>query len=253
MTREEKIKWVNTPPAWMYEFDLGDGVKTPLLIGELRSIHQTREQMIMQTIDHYFPQGLTGKYCLDIACNEGYFAHLLFRRGARVKGVDIRETNIERAKKLQMLLGFDSARLVFQLEDFLDNTDEPNTYDLTFFLGLLYHLENPMGAIRKLYQITRTLSVIETQLTRQIAPVISGWGQTGVSLELHASLAIYGEPDMDTNNLAACNSLSFIPNAAAVHQLLSTAGFRQVIQLKPHAEANPQYLNNDRGIFLAIK
>ena len=253
MTREEKIKWVNTPPAWMYEFDLGEGVKTPLLVEELRSIHQTREQMIVQAIDQYFPQGLAGKYCLDIACNEGYFAHLLFRRGARVKGVDVRETNIERAKRVQSLLAYDPARLAFQVEDFLDNKDDLNTYDVTFFLGLLYHLENPMGAIRKLYRITRTLSVIETQLTRQSAPVISGWGQTGVSLELPASLAIYAEPDMDMNNLAACNSLSFIPNAAAVHQLLSAAGFTQVIQLSPHAEANPQYLSNDRGLFLAVK
>src|SRR5215831_13482041 len=128
MTREEKIEWANTPPAWMYEFDLGDGVKTPLLVEELRSIHQTREQMIMQTIDQYFPHGLAGKCCLDIACNEGYFAHLLFRRGARVKGIDVRETNIQRAKKVQALLGYDPTRLVFQVEDFLDNKDEPDTY-----------------------------------------------------------------------------------------------------------------------------
>lgn len=237
----------------MFEFDLGDGVKTPLLIEELRSIHQTREQMIMQTVDQYFPHGLAGKSCLDVACNEGYFSHLLFRRGAKVKGIDVRETNIQRARKVQTILGYDQARLDFHVEDFLENSDEPNAYDMTLFLGLLYHLENPMGAIRSLHRITRTLCIIETQLTRQIAPVISGWGQTGVTLELPASLAIYGEPDMDTNNLAASNSLSFIPNAAAVHQLLSAAGFTRVTQLKPHADANPQYLSNDRGIFLALK
>ena len=35
MTQEEKLKWVNSGPPWMYEFDLGDGVKTPLLAEEL--------------------------------------------------------------------------------------------------------------------------------------------------------------------------------------------------------------------------
>jgi tRNA (mo5U34)-methyltransferase len=253
MTREEKKDWVSKPPGWMYEFDLGDGVTTPLLLDELRSIHQTREQMIIPVIDQYFPHGLAGKCCLDVGCNEGYFSHLLFQRGAVVKGVDVREANIDRARKVQAILGYDPHRLVFQVEDFLDNLDEPNTYDLTFFLGLLYHLENPMGAIRSLHRITRTLSIIETQLTRQVAPVTSGWGQAGVTLELPASLAIYSEPDMDINNLAASNSLSLIPNAAAVHQFLSAAGFKQVIQLTPEPGANSQYVNNDRGIFLALK
>ena len=253
MTGEEKLRWANTPPAWMYEFDLGEGVKTPLLIEELRSVHETRERMIMPVVDQYFPHGLAGKYCLDVACNEGYFSHLLFQRGAVVKGIDIREINIERARKVQAILGYDPHRLVFEVEDFLANKDEPNTYDLTLFLGLLYHLENPMGAIRSLYRITRILSIIETQLTRQNAPVSSGWGQAGVTLELPASLGIYGEPDMDLNNLAASNSLSFIPNAAAVHQFLSTAGFKQVIHLTPETGANSQYLNNDRGVFLALK
>jgi tRNA (mo5U34)-methyltransferase len=253
VTKKEKMEWVNTPPAWMYEFDLGDGVKTPLLIEELRSIHQTREEMIMPIIDEYFPQGLAGKYCLDVACNEGYFSHLLFRLGARVKGIDVREANIDRARKVQAILGYDPNRLVFEAGDFLSNQDEPNTYELTLFLGLLYHLENPMGAIRTLHRITRTLCVIETQLTRQSTPIISGWGQTGVTLELPAGLAIYGEPDMDLNNLAASNSLSFIPNAAAVHQFLSAAGFRQVIKLSPKPGANSQYVLNDRGVFLALK
>jgi hypothetical protein len=70
---------------------------------------------------------------------------------------------------------------------------------------------------------------------------------------LPASLAIYGEPDMDLNNLAASNSLSFIPNAAAVCQFLSAAGFKSVTQLTPKSGANSQYINNDRGVFLALK
>jgi len=73
----------------MYEFDLGEGVKTPLLLEELRSVHQTREQMILPIIGKFFPRGLSGKYCLDVACNEGYFSHLLYKRGAKVRGTDI--------------------------------------------------------------------------------------------------------------------------------------------------------------------
>ena len=253
MTKEEKIRWVNTPPAWMYEFDLGDGVRTPLLADELKSIHWTRETMIKQGIDQFFPGGLVGKPCLDVACNEGYFCHWLYNLGARVRGIDIRETNIQRARAVQAILGYDPKRLVFEIEDFLCNQDEPNSYAVTLFLGLLYHVENPMGAIRLLHKITRTLCIIETQLTRQTDPIMSGWGQTSTTLELPASLAIYQEKDMDQNNLAACNSLSFIPNAAAVIQFLFSAGFSQVIQAIAPPGSNPQYLSNDRGMFFAVK
>src|SRR5207245_2839747 len=108
-----------------------------LLGEELRSVHYTREQMIMPAIDKYFPGGLSGKYCLDVACNEGYFSQLLYKRGAGVRGIDVREINIQRAKTVQTILGYDPARLVFDVGDFLSNQDSADTYDVTLFLGLL--------------------------------------------------------------------------------------------------------------------
>ena len=66
-------------------------------------------------------------------------------------------------------------------------------------------------------------------------------------------MALYQEPDMDENNLAAYHSLSFIPNVAAVRQLLLSAGFTHITQVSPTPAANPQYLCGDRGIFVAVK
>jgi tRNA (mo5U34)-methyltransferase len=253
MTVEEKLKKANQEPGWMYEFDLGDGVKTPLLAEELRSVHSTREQMIMPVVDCFFPEGLQDKSCLDIACNEGYFSHLLYHRGATVRGIDIRETNIGRARWVQTLYGYDSKRLVFEVEDFLSNRDRQGEYDLTLFLGILYHIENPMGALRLLSKITRKLSIIETQLTRQNTPVSSGWGQTSVTLELDGALALIQETDMEQNNLAALGSLSYIPNASAIRQMLFAAGFSHVLQAAAKPGLNPQYVRNDRAVFFALK
>ena len=179
MTREERRKLAHTPPAWMYEFDLGDGILTPLLSPELRQVHQTRQDMILSALEQSFPEGLARLDCLDVACNEGYFSFLLYAKGARVKGIDVRPLNIERARAVQRIQGQDPGRLAFAVEDFLANQDPPDRYDLTLFLGLLYHLENPMGALRILQRITRRMCVVETQLTRQQAPVVSGWGETG--------------------------------------------------------------------------
>ncbi len=253
MTKEERWKLANTPPAWMYEFDLGDGIVTPLLTEELRQVHQTRERMILPVLEEFYPEGFAALTCLDVACNEGYFSFLLYRKGARVRGIDVRPLNIERARAIREIHGCDPRRLTFATEDFLSNQDPPNRYDLTLFLGLLYHLENPMGAVRILHRITRRLCVVETQLTRQESPVVSGWGQTGKFLELPAGMALYQEPDMSENHLAAHQGLSLIPNAAAVRQMLFSAGFSNVMQIASPPDLNPQYLHYDRGIFLACK
>ena len=170
-----------------------------------------------------------------------------------MRGIDVRPLNIERARAVQRIQGQDPARLAFAVEDFLASQDPPGSYDLTLFLGLLYHLENPMGALRILQRITRRMCVVETQLTRQQDPVVSGWGATGTFLELPAALAIYREPDVEENRLAAYRGLSFIPNAAAVREMLSAAGFSRVEPVAPPPDANPQYLSGDRAVFLAFK
>lgn len=252
MTPEEKRLLANSGPRWMYEFDLGDGIRTPLLDEELRSIHQTREQMILSGIREVFPDTLSGRKALDVACNEGYFSQMLYQLGATVRAIDIRPENIERASIVQSLCGIDTGRLVFQVEDFLENRDPEGTYDLTLFLGLLYHLENPMGALRLLRKVTKTLCIIETQLTRFNTTVESGWGREGEKLRLSANLAIYEETDMEHNRLASYRSLSFIPNIAAVRQMLRAAGFFKVAQVPAQPGMNPQYLTNDRGVFLAF-
>lgn len=252
MTPEEKRLLANSGPRWMYEFDLGDGIRTPLLDEELRSIHQTREKMILSSIREVFPDTLSGRKALDVACNEGYFSQMLYQLGATVRAIDIRPENIERASIVQSLCGIDTGRLVFEVEDFLENRDPEGTYDLTLFLGLLYHLENPMGALRLLRKVTKTLCIIETQLTRFNTMVESGWGREGEKLRLSGSLAIYEETDMEYNRLASYRSLSFIPNIAAVRQMLGAAGFFKVAQVPAQPGMNPQYLTNDRGIFLAF-
>ncbi len=110
-----------------------------------------------------------------------------------------------------------------------------------------------MGALRKLKTITRTMCIIETQLTRQNSPIISGWGQTSITMEVPGSLAIFRERNSEQDNLASYQSLSFIPNLAALCQMLYSAGFSQVFQVLPHPDMNFQYVSNDRAVFAAFK
>lgn len=258
VNREEKIELAETPPRWMYPFDLGDGIETPLIYEELRSVHRAREEMILPAIDRFFPDGLKGNTALDMACNEGYFSHLLYHRGAKVKGIDIRPFNIERAEIVRDICGYsDANRLRFGVGDIFNPSgwwDIRCHYDVVLFLGILYHLENPMGALRVLYSLTGTLAVIETQLTRQRAPVISGWGTVDSALAHAASFAAFLESDQETNNLSSFpGTLSFIPNDAAMRLMLATAGFSKVERLEAQPHHNRQYIEGDRAVYCALK
>lgn len=180
--RDAKLEIANTPPAWMYAWDFGDGVTTPTLGPELTSIHETRAEMIAAVPDRMYPEGLNGARCLDVACNEGWFSHMLYERGASVRGTDIREMNIHRAELIRGLDRMDKARLQFEVEDFFENDEPEGSYEVTFFLGLLYHIEDPMRALRKPCKLTRTVAFLETQLTRQVAPIDSGGGSPAAAL-----------------------------------------------------------------------
>jgi SAM-dependent methyltransferase len=253
MTREEKASLAAEQPAWMYEFDLGDGIKTPLLADELRSIHETRAQMLNLLLDRVYSDGMGGRRCLDVGCNEGYFSHLLYHRGARVRGIDIREQNIRRARAVQCILELDPARIEFSTDDVFIFDANGVMYDLTLCLGLVYHLENPMGMLRRLRGMTRGVCLVESQVTRQRAAIASGWGQTGVTLELPASMGVFYEEQQAVDRLAAHGGLlSFVPNPAALHLMLKVAGFPRVVPLPARPGMNPQYLTEDRVIFAAF-
>ncbi len=247
MTFQERLALAQEPPAWMYEIDLGDGIKTPLLSDELRSIHQTREQMLVELISRHYPNGLANHSCLDVGCNEGYFSHVLYHRGARVCGLDIRAENIRRARLVQQIKGLDPARLEFKEANLFDYVFPAEGYEITLALGLLYHLEDPMGALRKLRALTRGCCIVESQLTRQTQPITSGWGQSGPLLELPASIAILREELHAIDRLASHGGrLSFIPNRAALILMMETAGFTNIVQLPARTGMNPQYLAQDR-------
>jgi tRNA (mo5U34)-methyltransferase len=66
--------------------------------------------------------------------------------------------------------GFDLAARVFNsraevvVEDFMTmDLDALGTFDVVFFLGVIYHLEEPLRALRRLRQVTRELAVIESE------------------------------------------------------------------------------------------
>ena len=156
------------------------------------------------------PKSLEGKTVLDIGAWDGYFSFEAERRGAsrvvaldhyvwsldlsaqhaywkecKTKGIPVEpyhsRPELWKPETLIGKAGFDTAKSVLQSKveplvgDFMNmDTGDIGVFDITFYLGVLYHVESPMYALRKLAAVTRELAIIETAVFRSsdtVSPV----------------------------------------------------------------------------------
>jgi tRNA (mo5U34)-methyltransferase len=245
---EEEIKG----PAWMYPWRLLDGRRLPVPIAELESVHSTRAEMIEARVRAALADAGPGATALDLACNEGWFSQRLLEWGAsRVVALDIREHNLRRAALLRDHYGIPPDRLEFRQADVFEvDPKELGTYDVVLLLGLIYHVENPMGVLRLARQCTRGLCVVETQLTQQVEPIVHGNGRADELHEAEGSFAVVIEAG--DNPLASTGKvLSLVPNRTALAQMAEIAGFEHVEFAVARDDHNPQYVRGDRAAIFA--
>lgn len=246
--RRQLLRDVERLGPWFYTFQLGGGVETPLIYDWLALAHETRFRMILPELDAAFGDRWPQVTCLDLGCNEGYFGFRIAERGARVVGFDARAANIEKAQFIKRHL--QAANTEFYVGDVADLTPETyGTFDLTLFLGILYHLENPIDILCRLRAVTKELCVIDTQVLKPSAPVSAIWGPKVEETE--AVLGVLEEPRSEWNPLASNRKISLVPNQAALVAMLHHAGFQDVRQLMPYEGCFQQYATFDRVIVLA--
>lgn len=241
-------------PTWMYEWDLGGGVRTELLSTELPSVHEARATIMREVVESTLAAVGPDASGLDLACSEGGFSHRLLEWGAgRVLGIDVRAENIRRAELIRDYFGIDPQRLSFQVRDVFD-LDHLETFDVVLCLGLIYHLENPVGALRVARQHTRRVCVIESQLVEPGPPLVHGWGGAGGFMQQEAAWASWHEPpDMQADNPIAAHGgvMSFVPNRPALIQACLGAGFSRVEPLPAPPTVNQQYVDGSRLVVAA--
>jgi tRNA (mo5U34)-methyltransferase len=240
-------------PNWMYLWPLPKGHQLKPLGAELDSVHTTRAEMIEPAVRAALAQSPSAT-AIDLACSEGWFAHRLLDWGAkRVIGLDIREQNIHRARLMREHFAIPPERLELRRADLFDlPLIAKEQYDVVLLLGLVYHVEDPVGAFRRSRALTRSLMVVESQLTRQAAPIVHGWGTSDSAEEARGSFATRMELDAELNPVASSGGvLSLIPNRVALEQMAIVAGFSrtEIIAASPHH--NQQYVLGDRAVMLA--
>ena len=237
----------------MYEFELAPGVSTPPLGPNLRSVHETRKDLIEEVVRAALAAAGPDACAIDLACNEGWFSHRLLEWGAkRVLGIDIRAENVHRANLIRDHLQISPDRLAFQQGDVLEIDPRAlGQFDVVLVLGLIYHLERPLEALRIARGLTARICVIESQLTRQDRPIVRGDGVPHVYHQSAESFAAWVENDAENPLSSTAGVMSLVPNPAALEALPRWAGFTEVQWLPARAHHDVQYVGEDRGVVAA--
>jgi tRNA (mo5U34)-methyltransferase len=148
----EKIQWFHT-------MDLGRGLRTAGHYEPSRTLPRLR-----------LPARLDGKTVLDVGAWDGAYSFEMERRGAaRVLATD---QFCWGGNGWATQDGFNLARRALgskvedQTIDVLDLSPEAvgGTYDIVLFLGVLYHMANPLLALEKVRSVAGDLLVVETEV-----------------------------------------------------------------------------------------
>lgn len=188
---------------------------------------------------------LHGKTVLDVGALNGYYSFAAERLGAsRVVALDYPEwvgdpTPPGRA-------GFDVARKILKsrVEPVLADLMEMDIgalghFDVVLFLGVLYHLEDPLSGMRRVAELTSGMAVIESQ-----AMSVSG-------VEDHALLEFFAGSELNNDP-----TNWFVPNVAAIDALAHAAGFattRTIVGPPPRDSAPGAGTTHFRAVVHAFK
>lgn len=187
---------------WYHQLDLGGGVRTP-------GVNDPSEHF-----DRLHLPALGGKSVLDIGAWDGAYSFEAERRGAgRVLATDSFSWD---GGGWGTKAGFELAReaLGSSVEDrtidpFSLDPADIGVFDVVLFLGVLYHVKDPIGALERVASVTGELAIVETEVD--------------LMLLRRPAAALY-----PTTQLNADPTNWWGLNPAAVVGLLRAVGFRRV-------------------------
>ena len=226
---------------WHYPFQFGEHYieADELHFRGLKGRHYKRYLHIFPALLSLTGGSLDGRTVLDIGCNAGFWSIQAARAGARsVLGVDVSAKNVEQAELVRRIVGEDRVEYRVLKADEVSRKDL-GEFDLTLFLGVLYHLNKPVEALERLSDVTRRWAVVDTTLARSDVPE----GVPILKLE---------EDVVHAQNVS--NRIALVPSKSAVPLLLKTAGFREVFWVRNTGRDLPlDYVTGARMTFIAVK
>jgi tRNA (mo5U34)-methyltransferase len=254
MHRDQIQRGIDELGPWFYAFDFGHGLATtPLIPPQVAGIHETRLAMLESAVGGHFGARASGIECLDIGCHEGFYSLAMARRGMRVTGVDAREENLRRARFVTEAMGVSNVTYRQGRVETLAR-DEARTCHLTLFLGVLYHVEDPMLCLRQVAAVTGEMCVIETQVVDEVEG-FTEWGSSEWTRPYQGILALVDETGefKDGNRETGVTPMATCPSPKALRFMLRQAGFARTEILTPPPGAYEQHARRKRVVCAAYK
>lgn len=150
----------DAPIHWFHSFVLPDGRRF--------EGHRPIARLEAEA-DLVFSEPVAGKTVLDIGAWDGYFSFEAERRGARL--VHATDHFCWSGPGWGTKAGFDHIRaltgskvLSTDIDVFEITPDRLGTFDVVLFLGVLYHLKDPLGGLEVVARMTDEMAVIETEV-----------------------------------------------------------------------------------------
>jgi FkbM family methyltransferase len=186
---------------------------TPFDQKEYRQLIAARGETIRHTMTRLKPAlGLSN--AVDAGCGTGFFSQTLAECGLNVCGFDARGENVAEARRRFPQIPFEQGdieeRAILQL----------GRFDFVLCFGLLYHLENPLLAIRHLRGLTEKCLLLESMCLPEQKP----------------SMLLRGEPRQEDQSLT---DVACYPSEGSLVKMLYRAGFAtvyRVISLPDHED-----------------
>jgi len=226
--------------TWFYPFRLPSGqVTTTYDGGALDAIHATRLAMLQSALRKEFGESIAESSAIDIACHQGYFSTQLAQMGAReVLAVDARAEHVADANLIREAMRLGNLRV--QQSDVHALTPEAlGRFDIVLMLGLIYHLENPVGALRVAHALTRRICLVETQIVPGLTGMVD-YGSYRFVRPLKGSFGIIDETEETHGPEASTTGICLVPSLEALMWIMRKIGFRRVELLEPPADAYEQ-------------
>ncbi len=183
---------------------------TPFDQRHYRKLTAARAETIRRVVGKLKPT-LRLKSALDAGCGVGFFSQTLEKCGLSVCGFDGREENIVEARKRFPHLPFETANI----ED--RSILELGRFDFVLCCGLIYHLENPLLAMRNLRALTEKCLLLESMCLPDEKP----------------SMLLREEPRSDDQSLT---DVACYPSESTLVKMLYRAGFAAVYRVTPLPE-----------------
>jgi FkbM family methyltransferase len=202
MSAIERSIRTHRPPQLINEFVIK---LTPFDDPDARRLAEARGDTMRRMLAKLIPT-LKLSTAMDAGCGVGSFAEMMRRCGLQVRGFDGRVQNVAQARARFPQIAFEQG----DVEN--PAIRDAGVFDFVLCFGLLYHLENPLLAMRNLRALTGRCMLLESMCLP---------GEKTEAL-------LREEPRLDNQSLT---DVAFYPSEPTLIKMLYRAGFQVVYRI----------------------